>query len=51
MVRVYASGDHYGAINEVYARFFPADPPARTFVPVADWPLDFDLEIDCIALA
>jgi reactive intermediate/imine deaminase len=51
MLRIYASGDHYGVINEVYARFFPADPPARTFVPVGDWPMDFDLEIDCIALA
>ena len=51
MVRVYASGDHYGAINAVYARFFPGTPPARTFVPVGDWPLDFDLEIDCVALA
>ncbi|MGD0968558.1 MAG: RidA family protein [Candidatus Aquilonibacter sp.] len=51
MVRIYASGDHYRAINEAYARFFPADPPARTFVPVGDWPLDFDIEIDCIALA
>jgi 2-iminobutanoate/2-iminopropanoate deaminase len=50
MVRIYASGDHYRAINEVYARFFPADPPARTFVPVGDWPLDFDIEIDCIAV-
>ncbi|HTX56462.1 MAG TPA: RidA family protein [Candidatus Acidoferrales bacterium] len=51
MVHVYASGDHYRAINEVYARFFPSNPPARTFVPVGDWPLDFDLEIECVALA
>ena len=50
MVRIYASGDHYGTINAVYARFFKANPPARTFVPVGDWPLDFDLEIDCVAL-
>ncbi len=46
-----SSGDHYRVINEVYARFFPADPPARTFVPIGGWPLDFDIEIDCIALA
>ena len=51
MVHVYASGDHYRTINEVYARFFPSNPPARTFVPVGDWPLDFVLEIDCVALA
>ena len=51
MVHVYASGDHYRTINEVYARFFPSNPPARTFVPVGDWPLDFDIEIECVALA
>jgi 2-iminobutanoate/2-iminopropanoate deaminase len=50
MVRIYASGDHYHTINGVYARFFPENPPARTFVPVGDWPMEFDLEIDCIAL-
>ncbi len=51
MVHVYASGDHFRSINEVYARFFPSDPPARTFVPVGDWPLDFDIEIEVMALA
>ncbi|HEX8805780.1 MAG TPA: RidA family protein [Candidatus Aquilonibacter sp.] len=51
MVHVYASGDHYHTINDVYARFFPSSPPARTFVPVGDWPLEFDVEIECMALA
>lgn len=51
MVHVYASGDHYRTINDVYARFFPENPPARTFVPVGDWPLEFDIEIECVALA
>ncbi len=51
MVRVYAKPEHYTAINEVYATFFALEPPARTFVPVGDWPFDFDIEIDCIALA
>jgi 2-iminobutanoate/2-iminopropanoate deaminase len=51
MVHVYANGDHYRSINEVYARFFPENPPARTFVPVGDWPLEFDIEIECVALA
>jgi 2-iminobutanoate/2-iminopropanoate deaminase len=50
MVHIYASGDHYHTINEVYARFFPNDPPARTFVPVGEWPLEFDIEIECVAL-
>jgi 2-iminobutanoate/2-iminopropanoate deaminase len=51
MVHVYANGDHYRSINEVYARFFAQNPPARTFVPVGDWPLEFDIEIECVALA
>ena len=41
----------YGRINEAYARFFPDAPPARSFVPVSGWPLDFDIEIECVALA
>ena len=52
MVRVYAANaGFYGAINRVYAKHFPKDPPARTFVPVASWPMEFDIEIDCQALA
>lgn len=51
MVRVYAKSEHYKAINEVYATFFALEPPARTFVPVGEWPFDFDVEIDCVALA
>jgi 2-iminobutanoate/2-iminopropanoate deaminase len=52
MVRVYAANAaHYGAINRVYARYFPKDPPSRTFVPIASWPMEFDIEIDCTALA
>jgi 2-iminobutanoate/2-iminopropanoate deaminase len=51
MVKVFcANAAHYAAINEVYARYFTKDPPARTFVPVAGWPLPFDIEIECIAL-
>ena len=52
MVRIYAANSgFYGAINRAYAPFFPKDPPSRTFVPVASWPMEFDLEIECIALA
>jgi reactive intermediate/imine deaminase len=52
MVRVYASNaGFYSAINGVYARFFPENPPSRTFVPVASWPMEFDIEIECVALA
>lgn len=50
MVRIYAANaGYYGAINRVYGRFFAENPPSRTFVPVASWPMEFDIEIDCIA--
>lgn len=52
MVRIYAANaGFYGAINRVYARHFPDNPPARTFVPVASWPMEFDIEIEAIATA
>jgi 2-iminobutanoate/2-iminopropanoate deaminase len=52
MVRIYAvNSGFFSAINKVYARFFLTDPPSRTFVTVASWPMEFDLEIECIALA
>jgi 2-iminobutanoate/2-iminopropanoate deaminase len=40
---------HFGAINAVYARYFPSDPPARSFICVAPWHGPFDVEIDCVA--
>jgi 2-iminobutanoate/2-iminopropanoate deaminase len=43
------SVEQYTEINAVYARWFPVDPPARTFVCVAGWPGAFDIEIDCVA--
>lgn len=43
------SVDKFAAVNAVYARYFPADPPARIFVNVPAWPGAFDVEIDCIA--
>lgn len=46
-----SSADHFTAVNAVYARYFPTDPPARIFVPVAAWPGPFDIEIDCVAIA
>jgi reactive intermediate/imine deaminase len=41
----------FSQINEVYARYFTEAPPARTFVTVGSWPMPFDVEIECIALA
>ena len=40
----------FGAINEVYARFFTADPPARSTVQVAALPAGARVEIEAIAL-
>jgi len=42
---------HFGTINAVYARYFPKDPPARSFVCVNAWHGPFDVEINCIAAA
>ena len=39
------------AMNEVYGRHFPADPPARSTVEVARLPKDVLVEVDVIALA
>jgi 2-iminobutanoate/2-iminopropanoate deaminase len=43
------SVDKFPAVNEVYARFFPENPPSRIFINVPAWPGPFDIEIDCIA--
>jgi 2-iminobutanoate/2-iminopropanoate deaminase len=43
------SVEHFAAVNAVYARYFPKDPPARIFVSVPAWPGPFDIEIDCVA--
>jgi 2-iminobutanoate/2-iminopropanoate deaminase len=39
----------FAAINEVYATFFPADPPARSVVEVSRLPKDVLVEIEMIA--
>jgi len=41
----------FTAMNEVYARYFPSSPPARSTVEVSRLPRDFAVEIDLIALA
>src|SRR3978361_1040043 len=43
------SVEKFAAINEVYVRYFPQDPPARISVGVPGWAGKFDSEIDCIA--
>jgi 2-iminobutanoate/2-iminopropanoate deaminase len=41
----------FAAMNEVYARHFPSDPPARSAVQVAALPLGAQIEIEAVALA
>lgn len=41
----------FAEMNEVYARFFPQDPPARATVQVAALPRGVGVEIEAVALA
>ncbi len=41
--------NEFGAINEVYAKYFPAPYPARSCVEVARLPKDVAIEIEAIA--
>ena len=43
--------DHFAAMNEIYAKHFPAPHPARSTVAVAQLPKGALVEIDVIALA
>jgi 2-iminobutanoate/2-iminopropanoate deaminase len=40
----------YTAMNEVYASFFPSDPPARSTLAGSGLALGANVEIECIAL-
>lgn len=39
----------YGRFNEVYRRYFPQDPPARTCIQAARLPFGIRVEIDATA--
>ena len=41
----------FAAMNDVYARYFPKEPPARSTVEAARLPRDVRVEIDLIVLA
>lgn len=43
--------DEFSLMNEIYAEYFPQDPPARTTVAVAGLPAGARVEIEAIALA
>ena len=40
----------FAEVNEVYARFFPQEPPARATVQVAALPRGVGIEIEAVAL-
>jgi 2-iminobutanoate/2-iminopropanoate deaminase len=42
------SMDDFPKVNEVYARYFPENPPARSTVEVARLPKDVKVEIEAI---
>ena len=45
-----ADMNDFAAMNEVYATFFPGNPPARSAVEVARLPKDAMVEIEAIAV-
>jgi 2-iminobutanoate/2-iminopropanoate deaminase len=42
--------EDFAAMNAVYAKHFPVDPPARATVEVSRLPKDVLVEIDCVAI-
>lgn len=45
-----AGMDDFATVNDVYAQYFPQDPPARSTVAVAGLPLGALVEIETVAL-
>jgi len=44
------SMDDFAQVNEIYASYFPTEPPARETMQVSKLPLDVPVEISCIAM-
>lgn len=42
---------YYHRVNKIYGQYFKNDPAARSFVTMGSWPEEFDIEIECIAIA
>jgi len=40
--------DDFNRVNQAYAQYFPADPPARVAIQVAALPKGADIEIDAV---
>ncbi len=42
--------DQFGAMNEVYARYFPTEPPARSAIEASELPKRVGVEMECVAM-
>jgi len=40
----------FAKMNEIYTRYFPENPPARSTIEAARLPRDVRIEIECVAL-
>jgi len=45
-----SNSGYFSAVNGIYKEYFPHNPPARTFATVGSWPMEFDIEIECVAV-
>ena len=41
---------HFAIFNDIYARYFPSESPARIFLHVPSFTGPFDIEVDCVAV-
>ena len=41
---------HFAIFNDIYARYFPSESPARIFLHVPSFTGPFDIELDCVAV-
>ncbi len=44
-----ADMDDFATVNEIYAEYFPVEPPAREAVAVKTLPINARVEVSCIA--
>lgn len=42
--------ENFAAMNAIYKEYFPENPPARTCIQAGRLPLDFQVEMDAIAI-
>lgn len=42
--------NNFKPFNEIYSTYFPENPPARSCIEVARLPLDFQVEVEAIAI-